>query len=159
MPFLADAYTVDFAARTVVSLACNIPAKEFAAILILHYAIAKKRGLPALRNEWQDFREVAGVEGYAAAFRARCIEPLIRKYGGNPDGLRQAAVRFKGTPAQQGDVGVVIPACAGIPVVLTLWKGDEEFGPDANVLFDHSITQILCTEDIIVLAEMLVRQL
>jgi len=32
-------------------------------------------------------------------------------------------------------------------------RGDEEFGPEANILFDKSITDIFCTEDIVVLSE------
>jgi hypothetical protein len=33
-----------------------------------------------------------------------------------------------------------------------MWRPDEEFGPEANLLFDKSITGIFCTEDIVVLA-------
>ena len=35
--FLADEYSVDTQAREIISLSCNIPAKEFLSILILHY--------------------------------------------------------------------------------------------------------------------------
>jgi hypothetical protein len=34
-----------------------------------------------------------------------------------------------------------------------LWRGDEEFGPEANLLFDRSITEIFCTEDVVITAE------
>jgi hypothetical protein len=37
-----------------------------------------------------------------------------------------------------------------------LWKGDTEFPPDGNVLFDSSITGYLPAEDIVILAETVV---
>jgi hypothetical protein len=36
--------------------------------------------------------------------------------------------------------------------MVELWRSDEDFGPDANIMFDKSVISIFCTEDIIVLA-------
>ena len=36
--------------------------------------------------------------------------------------------------------------------MILIWRADEEFGPEANMLFDESIKRIFCTEDIVVLA-------
>jgi hypothetical protein len=37
-------------------------------------------------------------------------------------------------------------------VVLSLWRGDDEFPPEANVYFDQSIASYLSTDDIAYLA-------
>ena len=39
-----------------------------------------------------------------------------------------------------------------VPVVLSLWKGDDEFPPEGNVYFDASVSSYLSTEDIAYLA-------
>ncbi len=150
--FLGDEYTVDFAEKKVLSLSCNVAAKDFTAILILHYLAHKLKGLPALTGEWKTFKELSGVEGYYSAFRNRAIDPIIRKYGSHPEGLLTALERLPVKRVDQGDVGIVLEAFAGVPVLITLWRSDEEFGPEANMLFDKSIAQIFCTEDIVVLA-------
>ncbi len=150
--FLGDEYTVDFEAKKVLSLACNVPAKDFTVILILHYLAHKLKGLPFLTGEWMTFKELSGVEGYAAAFRNRAIEPIIRKYGSHPDGILAVMERLPAKKIDQGDVGIVLEAFEGVPVMITLWRGDEEFGPEVNMLFDKSIAKIFCTEDIVVLA-------
>ncbi len=150
--FLGDEYTVDFSAKKVMSLACNVPAKDFTVILILHYLAHKLKGLPRLTGEWMSFKELSGVEGYAAAFRNRAIEPIIRKYGTHPEGILEVLDRLPAKKVDQGDVGIVLEAFEGVPVMITLWRPDEEFGPDVNMLFDKSITQVFCTEDIVVLA-------
>lgn len=150
--FLADEYAVDFKVRKVISFACNALAKDFTAILILHYLACKLERLPELTGEWLSFKELSGIEGYYPAFRKRVIEPVIRKYGSNPEGVLVVLERLPGKRINQGDVGVVLEAFEGVPVAVLLWRSDEEFGPEANVLFDKSITKIFCTEDIVVLA-------
>lgn len=152
--FLADEYTVDCPGRKVSSLACNVPAKDFTAILILHYLAQRLKGLPEPTGEWVSFKELANIEGYYPAFRKRAVEPVIRKYGSNPQGILSVLERLPGRKAAQGDVAVCIEAFTGVPVLVVLWKGDDEFGPEASLLFDRNIAQIFCTEDIVVLAGM-----
>lgn len=138
--FLADEYSVDTIEAKVISLSCNTLAKDFYAILILHYLAAKLKGLPKLTGNWLTFRELSGVEGYEAAFRKRALEPLIRKYGRKAGGA---------------DSVIELQAFEGVPALVKIWKADDEFGPEANILFDASIKEIFCTEDIAVLAQII----
>jgi len=150
--FLADEHNIDLDNRRVLSLSCNALAKDFTVILILHYLLQKLKGLPDLSGEWMNFKELSGVEGYLPAFRKRSVEPIIRKYGQHPEAILSVLDRLLGKRVNQGDVGIVLEALEGVPVLITLWRADEEFGPEANILFDKSITRIFCTEDIVVLA-------
>ena len=133
--FLADEYSIDLQNQAVVSLSCNVSAKDFYTILILHYAVKKLQGLPAVTGEWLTFRELSGIEGYFEAFKKRAIEPIIRKYGHKIE-----------------DTVIEVLAFEGVPALVKVWKPDEDFGPDANIYFDRSIKEIFCTEDIVVLA-------
>lgn len=157
--FLGDEYTVDSQAKKVISLSCNAPAKDFTAILLLHYLAAELKGLAALTGEWVSFKELSGVEGYYPAFRKRAIEPIIRKYGSHPEGILEVLERLPAKRVDQGDIGIVLEVFPGVPAMVTLWRSDEEFGPEANLLFDKSITDIFCTEDIVVLAGFIASQL
>ncbi len=149
--FLADEYTIDFQEKKVLSSSCNAPAKDFTVILILHYLARKLEGIPALTGEWITFKELSEIEGYYPAFRSRAIAPLIRKYGNNPEGILDVLERLPAKKVEQGDIGIVVEAFLGVPVLITLWRGDEEFGLEVNMLFDRSITRIFCTEDVVVL--------
>ena len=157
--FLGDEYSVDIGLKKVMSLSCNVPAKDFTAILILHYLVSSIKGLPQLSGEWVSFKELSGIEGYYPAFRLRAIEPIIRKYGQNPEAILAVQERLPAKKVNQGDVGLVVEVFAGVAVIITLWKGDSEFGPEANMLFDKNISRIFCTEDIVVLAGLLAGQL
>jgi hypothetical protein len=157
--FLGDEYEIDLAAKKVLSLSCNIPAKDFPSILILHYLIKKIKGLPTLTGEWLSFKELSGIEGYYPAFRKRAIEPIIRKYGTYPESLLEAIDRLPGKRVDQADIGIVLEVFDGLQVMVLIWRPDEEFGPEANMLFDKSISEIFCTEDIVVLAGMVASSL
>ncbi len=157
--FLADEYSVDSVAEKILSLLCNAPAKDFVSILILHYLAQKLKGLPVLSSRWLTFRELSGVEGYYDAYHKRSIEPIIRKYGQNPDAIKDVLSRLPGKISAGGDISIIIEAFTNVPVLIKLWKQDTEFGPDANMYFDASIKNIFCTEDIVVLAQMVSSQL
>ncbi|MFA5156867.1 MAG: DUF3786 domain-containing protein [Candidatus Omnitrophota bacterium] len=152
---LADEYDIDIVGRRVLSLSCNAPAKDYTAILLLHYLAQKIKGLPPISGEWLDFKELSGVEGYQDAFRKRVIERIIRKYGSQPDSLYSVLERFPGKKSGQADVSIILDVFEAVPALIELWKADEEFSPEANLLFDRSITKIFCTEDIVVLAELI----
>ena len=64
-----------------------------------------------------------------------------------------------GEKANAGDVGIVVNPFDGISILVTMWRGDDEFGPDVNILFDKNISKVFCTEDIVVLTEVLVHEL
>ncbi len=141
------------------SLSCNVLAKDFLSILILHYAAQKFKGLPPLSGQWLTFRELAGIEAYYAAYQKRTIEPVIRKYGRNPEALKDVLNRLPSRLSQGADVSIIVEAFAQVPLLIKLWKADSEFGPDANIYFDSSIKNIFCIEDMVVFAQLAVSQL
>jgi len=153
--FLGQDYALDTKSRKVLFLSSGAAANDFSSIIILHYLAVAAGGLPPLERRWVSFKELAGVEGYTAAFRKRVIEPILRKYGNNPEKLLGVLEKLPGKKALEGDVGVVIEVFQSLPVLILLWRSDAEFGPEANMLFDESIKQIFCAEDIVVLAGMI----
>jgi hypothetical protein len=64
-----------------------------------------------------------------------------------------------GDKANYGDTAVTVNVFPRVPLTLVLWRGDDEFGPEGNILFDSTISDYLPVEDIIVVSESLVRRL
>lgn len=149
--FFSDTYSVDPERRRILSLSLNAPAKDFVSILLLHYLRKKIEGLPEPSGRWISFRELAGGESYYPAFRKRAVEPLIAKHGGNPAGIYAALEKVRGGRLDSADAAVWLQAFEKVPVMVEIWRGDDEFGPEASILFDSNIPRIFCTEDIAVL--------
>ncbi len=159
--FLADEYEIDLASKRILSLSCNAPAQNHLAIMLLHYLVRKfeSGNLPKPTGKWMDFRELEGGEAYYPTFKKRTIGVILRKYGAVPDAIFEAAGRFCSRKIQARDIGIAIEPLENVVILITLSKADEEFGPDANILFDENIRKIFCTEDIVVLTEILVHAL
>ena len=153
--FLSDEYSIDVENRQILSLACNVPAKDHIGILILHYLAKKIDGLKNTIGEWITFNQLDGGQGYYPAFKKRVIDPIKRKYGSNLSAFSELENRFKAKGIDLADAGLVFDMFDGVPILVTVSRGDEEFGPEANVLFDNSIKEIFCTEDVVILSEFL----
>lgn len=158
---LSDTYEIDIVRKQVLSASCNVPAKDYVTIILLHYLAQKLalKTLPAPAGEWIDFNQLEGGEAYYPTFRKRTIDRVIKKYGQKPEELLKAAQRFQSKKGPVGDVSVIIYPFEEVGILMKMSKADEEFGPDANILFDKNISKIFCTEDIVVLTEILVHQL
>jgi hypothetical protein len=140
---LNDQYSVDLKNKRIMSASCNVEAKSHYSILILHYLARRVKGLPEVKGQWISFKELPGGQAYYPAFKKRVIDTIVRKY----------------SAWGAADKSEVVDVFEGVPVLITFWRGDEEFAPGANCLFDKSISDIFCTEDVAVLAEILVHSI
>lgn len=150
--FLNDAYTIDIKKRLIISGSCNIAAKDYASILILHYQIKKFQGIPKPFGEWISFKDIPGGEIYYPAFRKRAIEPILRKYGSNLRGMTLNVGKLGDVCLNEDSVSMRLEVFESIPVLVKIWQGDEDFSSEADIIFDKNITEVFCTEDIAVLA-------
>jgi hypothetical protein len=115
-------------------------------VLLLHY-LATATGAP-MENRWITFREVPSGSFYYPSFVKRAVLPLVQHFGDRPHLLEPRG----GMPGERlggpGDKAFKVSALPRVPVVLSLWKGDDEFPPEGNVYFDASVSSYLSTEDI-----------
>lgn len=119
-------------------------------ILILHY-LERATGEP-VSGVTVDFRSVPEGSFYWSAFVARAKKPLLETFGHDLDLYREVAAALGGVPVPMGDVAMQFQAFPLVPVTHVFWRGDEEFEPDASILFDETISEHLSTEDIAALA-------
>jgi hypothetical protein len=126
-------------------------------ILMLHYLIAAK-GTPAT-GKLIGFRQVPGGIFEHASFSREVLTPLLEHFGKEPERLVKAAANLGGSKVSYGDVAVSIKAFPNVPVIIVLWRGDDEFAPNASMLFDSTVIDYLSTEDLSVLCERIVERL
>ncbi|MGD9032431.1 MAG: DUF3786 domain-containing protein [Desulfobacteraceae bacterium] len=127
-------------------------------ILLLHYLHGAWSSSGAeMTGEWISFQEVPDGKFYLDAFHRRAKNPMVQAFGHRPELLvKLAGEIFGAEPSDQGDVSVLVKALPLVPVALIIWKGDEEFPPEGNILFDRNILKMLSAEDIAWLSGMVV---
>lgn len=149
--YLNQPYQISFPDIGVVRLNSKRKVASRDKVLILHY-LSLAKGAP-LTSRIISYRDLPDGNIYLPSFTKRAIRPLIDNFGGSYKKLIQEARKFGGRQASYGDVSVIIEAFPHVPVFLVLWRGDEEFPIEANILFDSSISDYLYPEDINVLCQ------
>jgi hypothetical protein len=119
-------------------------------ILILHYLL-NASGEP-LAGRTIDFRQVPEGGFYWSAFVSRAQKPLLSTFGHDLDLYVKVAASLRGEPVPLGDAAARFMALPRVPITHVLYGGDEEFPPEATILFDETISRYLPTEDIAALA-------
>jgi len=126
-------------------------------ILICHYLLHASN--EAATGELITYRQIPDGHFYFDAFQRRARDPFLATFGQNPDLFRNCAKMLGGKPVETGDVGMTFRILPRIEIQLVLWHGDEEFPPEASILFDSNISSRLPVEDIAVMSGMLVYKL
>ena len=153
---LARRYRIQLPDYTVVAVdGGEVPQTE--KILILHY-LQTASGAP-VTGEWIGFAQVPGGELYLGPFRARSVDRLVRAFAGREADLLSVGAALGAVPSDLGDVAATLTALPRVPLALVLYRGDDEFPPSGNLLFDASVTRYLPLEDMVVLAGMAVGRL
>ncbi|OEU77031.1 MAG: hypothetical protein BA872_10020 [Desulfobacterales bacterium C00003060] len=150
IPYLGSTYTLTVQDERIFFDDASGPPAIPDQVLLLHYLITA-RGAPVV-DEWITFREVPSGPFYYAAFAKRAIVPLVKCFGENPSLLEEVAQVIGHVSPSFGEKALKVLALPCVPVVLSLWSGDEDFLPEANLYFDQSIVSYLPTEDIAYLA-------
>ncbi len=129
----------------------TVPARD--KILVLHYFIRAK-GTP-LTGQLITYKELHEGINYYPTFFKRAIDPIISSFKEQPERLSEIAANLGGSKSDYGDIAVTIRAFPNVPLTIVLWRGDKEFPPEGNILFDSTIGDYLPTEDITILCEVI----
>ncbi len=126
-------------------------------ILILHY-LANASEKP-LRGQLITFREIPSGEFYYEPFCKRAQIPMVAAFGTAPEKLWSVGEKLDGRKGNVGDVSMIFPLFPKVPITLVLWRGDEEFPPDGNILFDAGISDLFNAEDVAFLSGAIIYRL
>jgi len=96
-----------------------------------------------LASHWVPYRELSDGLFYSKNFSETVEERMRTRFAAEPESLLDAAVALGGEPVEQGDAGVMLRTFPRIPLLIILWKQDEEFPAACNILFDASSTHYL----------------
>ena len=114
-------------------------------ILFLRYLLDGKSAMPS--GQYLPYREFPWGEVYVQQFTGRCIMPYSFSYGFKPDFLRKIMEHMPAKALPNSDVGYEVTLMPGLTMQFLLWVGDEEFPPNAQILFSDNFRHAFSTED------------
>ncbi len=135
-------------------------------ILILHYltgtgAPEGSAGSPeeAPAREYVSYKNLPGAAFYYQPYRKRGTARILKAFGDRPRDVVEASSVLGGVEHDMGDVSVLLRVFPRIDAVLVLYRGDEEFPPEAEILYRYDVARYLSLEDVAVVSGILAGRL
>ena len=126
-------------------------------ILILHYLLSA--GQQPVRGRLVSFKQLPGASFYEPTYRKRGPERIARRFGRDPEAFRRACLKLGWESGGLGDASCSFEVFPRLRGEVVLHRGDEEFPPEANLLFEDRIVNLLPLEDVAVLAGLVASRL
>jgi hypothetical protein len=122
--------------------------------MILRYLINAK-GVKAT-GETIAYRDVSGGNIYYPCFEGRCLKRFAFTFNYNLEGLKKAMAVLNAEPQTIGDLSWRFEFINNMFMTAILWIGDDEFPPEAQILFDANFPSAFSAEDMAVMGDIFI---
>ena len=110
----------------------------------------------AWRGEWKTFREMPWGEMYIKPYTGRVLTRAAFTFGTRVAAFRAAAEKMGAMPLKHGDAGYQFTLIGGYQMQIMVWEGDEEFPPNAQVIYSDNFEAGFAAEDRVVAGDILI---
>ena len=107
-------------------------------------------------GEWKTFREMPWGEMYIKPYTGRVLTRAAFTFGFRTAAMRAAAEKMGATPVKHGDAGFEFTLVGGYKMRILVWEGDDEFPPNAQILYSDNFADGFAAEDRVVAGDILI---
>lgn len=108
------------------------------------------------RGAWKTFREMPWGEMYIRPYTGRVLTRAAFTFGTRLDAFRAASEKLGAVAVEHGDAGYLFDLIGGYQIQLLVWEGDDEFPPNAQVLYSDNFADGFAAEDRVVAGDILI---
>jgi hypothetical protein len=132
-------FVVDLSNREIFSIQAQSQQKpaEFLQQLCLLTYLINARDVP-LANKLVKGETLPGGQFFFRGVHGLPTEKLEKAFGEHPKALHSIVKQFDAKPCEFGDASIQLFVLPRVPLTVVVWKGDEEFGARASILFDQT---------------------
>ena len=110
----------------------------------------------AWSGQWKTFREMPWGEMYIKPYTGRVLTRAAFTFGTRLAAFRAAAEKMGAEPVSHADAGYRFELIGGYQMQILVWEGDEEFPPNAQVLYSDNFADGFAAEDRVVAGDILI---
>ena len=159
VPLMNDTYRVYWPSGNVDALEGAVP--DYKTFVILLRWLENKKAGGARIPQNLSYKEIPGGAHYYGSYEGRVLKRSAFTFA-KPEmyeGLERAAEVLDGGKSDQGDFSIRFRFLPDTYLTLILWNGDDEFPPDAQILYDSDITDAFDAEDLAVMGDLFIPRL
>ena len=105
---------------------------------------------------WLTFREMPWGELYIKPYTGRVLTRAAFTFGTRLAAFKAACEKLGATPVPNGDAGFEFDFIGGYKVRVLVWEGDDEFPPNAQILYSDNFQDGFAPEDRVVTGDILI---
>ena len=121
---------------------------------LIRYLLEGKR-VP-FTGTWKTFREMPWGELYIKPYTGRVLTRAAFTFGTRIGAFKAACEKLGATPVPNGDAGYEFSFIGDYKVRILVWEGDEEFPPNAQILYSDNFETGFAPEDRVVTGDILI---
>lgn len=156
VPLWGKEYALEFPELVARDAQGHTAGPERQALLLMYLQLAD--GVP-IAGKWLSYRKVPGGMFYANAFSGYAERRLAQAFNGDLESLGQAAGQLGGERLSLGNAAFEFTVLPRVRLAVVYWLGDEDFPPNASVLFDAAASHYLSVDALAVVGSQLVSRL
>ena len=107
-------------------------------------------------GQWKTFREMPWGEMYIKPYSGRVLSRAAFTFGFKLGAFRAACEKMGAIPVKHGDAGYEFNLIGGYRMQILMWEGDDEFPPNAQVLYSDNFAEGFAAEDRVVAGDILI---
>lgn len=107
-------------------------------------------------GQWKTFREMPWGEMYIKPYTGRVLTRAAFTFGTRIGAFRAACEKMGAEPVPHGDAGFRFDFVGGYRMQILVWEGDDEFPPNAQVLYSDNFAEGFAAEDRVVAGDILI---
>ena len=107
-------------------------------------------------GNWLTFREMPWGELYIKPYTGRVLTRAAFTFGTRIDAFKKASETMDGQPVKHGDAGYEFNLIGGYKMQILVWAGDDEFPPNAQILYSDNFADGFAAEDRVVAGDILI---
>ena len=121
---------------------------------LLRYLLESKS--VAWAGEWKTFREMPWGEMYIQPYTGRVLTRAAFTFGTRLAAFKATAEKMGAAAVKHGDAGYQFDLIGGYKMQILVWEGDDEFPPNAQVLYSDNFAEGFAAEDRVVAGDILI---
>ena len=121
---------------------------------LLRYLLEAKE--VAWNGEWKTFREMPWGELYIKPYTGRVLTRAAFTFGTRVAKFRIACEKMGAEAVKHGDAGFRFDLIGGYQMQILVWEGDDEFPPNAQILYTDNFADGFAAEDRVVAGDILI---
>ena len=107
-------------------------------------------------GQWKTFREMPWGEMYIKPYTGRVLTRAAFTFGTRVAAFKAAAEKMGAEAVNHGDAGYRFDLIGDYQMQILVWEGDEEFPPNAQILYSDNFADGFAAEDRVVAGDILI---